>query len=469
MRDAYWTMRMNNKHHPGATRGLLQRVCLVTSVALASSAFALSDLHDEDLSDVSGAGLAFGLEDFRYQAAPTSYLEFVGGPISGTTTFRRGDVRYYGLTLSGFTGGNYWDGSSCTGNTAVAGDLSCSMSTSTIARLSPHDNPYVARVFDYSGVGYVSGDYINTTRTVFEFLGPSNMDSFRWGFWGELQVNKGGTCPTGGNTAYCGLQSQTLLWGKPTAPDNPGNIVADLKNGTAAQKAAGYEGSSLRLFQNVASADNTMGIAYDSRLSGDFRFSVNQQASGTEGQGNAPRFSLTEGLYFRNVAAHMPLGTLHYQSLVLDDVAANPGNFTIELTRLPNDIDAYRDFYSLSVADSYDAGYTRTGRPARYYETHGYSIWGRSGTVNNTGTTGATGTKTTDTTDGIYFYKGDSAGTFTASANRPVINAGGTPGANQSYSYAGLNNVNIGDASITGMLIQHLVITTCSAGSTSPC
>lgn len=487
------TARMHTRH--GVARFISALTLCLSLGSAAPAAFALNDLSDEELSRESGAGLAFVLEDFRYQAAPTSYVELIGGPAPVGTSFRRADVRYYGLTLSSWNGGNYWD----TGNTYPActastpgGDLSCPMSTSGVAKFAPHDNPYVLRVFDYTGVGW-DGTAVSTnqTRTVLEFLGPSNMHSFRWGFWGEIEVNQGGACPGGASVAAvgCRLQSQTLIWGKPTAPDNPANIVADLKNDAAGQKTNNYEGSALRLFQNSASADNSLGLTYHSRLSGDFRFSVNQQAVGTEAVGNVPRFSTSEGLFFRNVTAYLPLGQLHYQSIVLDDVAAAPGNFVIELTRVPNDNDAYDDFYSLvttgcatgpgATTAANNCGYVRTGRSARYYETHGYSLWGRSGTTNNTGTTGATGTRTTDTTDGIFFYKGDSSAQFTASASRPAINTScatgdtgsgcapsGTP---VSYTYNNLNSVNIGDARITGLLVQHLKITTCSAGATSPC
>lgn len=447
----------------------------------------LTPMGETEMAAVNGSGLAFALEDFRYQGAPTSYLELVGGPPPSGSSFQRGDVRYYGLTMSGESGGNYWDdNSACSGASGVSGVLGCPMSLTSIPYFAPHDNPFVLRVFDRTGVAYsgsTGGWETGEQRTVLEFLAPSNLSPYRWSFWGEIQVDRGDAgndgCPAGGNAAFCGLQSQTLIYGKPVAPDDPADVLADIGD-ESGQQANGYKGPVFRLFQNSANADDSIGLFYHSRLSGDFRFTVNQQPVGVEGQGQVPRFSTTEGVYFRNVAAYLPLGQLHYQSILLDDVqvsGSGTGNFTIELTRVPDDPDAYDDFYSLAGPnDNPDAGYVRTGRPDRYYETHGYSLWGVTGNTNDAG--GSVAAKRDDTSDGIYFYHGDSAGTFTASAFRPDINfscdtgdtgSGCAPGSNQSYSFGGLDSVNLGDARISGMAVQHLKITTCSAGTGSVC
>lgn len=439
---------------------------------------ALSEVSDNELSRVNGSGIAFALDDFRYQAAPSSYLWFIGAPPPSGSTFQRGDVYYYGLSMTGEGGGNYFDGAACSGNSTISGYLGCPQSTATIANFSPFDNPYLLRVFSYSDIGYSAGSYTNVARTIFEFVGPSDMDTFRWGFWGEIQVDKGGSCTSTSLPGSCLLQSQTLIWGKPTSPYNPANVVADSALDTNSSGSStlvsshGYQGSVMRMFQNDASADNTFGFIYESHLSGDFRFSVNQQNFGSEQQGTAPHFSTQEGVYFRNVAAYLPFGQMHYQALTFNEVASSPGNFVIELNAVPNNATAYNDFYSLPVADSYTAGYqTVPNTDTRYFQTHGYAVWGMPGLTNSTGSLGATGTKTTDTSNGIYFVKGDASPTFTASASTPGLNPSGNPPPPTSYSYGGLSNVNIGDAYITGMLVQHMKMTTCSAGAagSSPC
>ncbi|WP_348246635.1 hypothetical protein, partial [Salmonella enterica] len=54
---------------------------------------------------VSGAGLAFGFDNFRFQAAPTSYIEQVGGEPAIDTSFNRGDLRWFGVTMSNWRAG----------------------------------------------------------------------------------------------------------------------------------------------------------------------------------------------------------------------------------------------------------------------------------------------------------------------------------------------------------------------------
>ncbi|MCG8669387.1 MAG: hypothetical protein MI867_08220, partial [Pseudomonadales bacterium] len=66
----------------------------------ATQAQALTELSDDSLSDVQGAGLAFALDDFRFQMAPTSYFEQLGSEPDANTTFRRGNFRWIGTTIS---------------------------------------------------------------------------------------------------------------------------------------------------------------------------------------------------------------------------------------------------------------------------------------------------------------------------------------------------------------------------------
>src|SRR5690606_13451496 len=116
------------------------------------------------------------------------------------------------------------------------------------------------------------------------------------------------------------LQSQSIIRGKPAARVKPPSIfgTSDASNPMA--------GPVLRMFQNQT--DESLGLAFDSRLSGDYRFSVNQEVPGASWQGApVPEFTVEEGMYFTNVNAFLPLGQLHYQSLVLNDSDAHDGNF----------------------------------------------------------------------------------------------------------------------------------------------
>ena len=71
------------------------------AVACMTPASALTALDDEQMADVSGAGLAAVWEDFRFLMKPTSYFEQVGSTAAPGTTFQRGDLRWYGISMSG--------------------------------------------------------------------------------------------------------------------------------------------------------------------------------------------------------------------------------------------------------------------------------------------------------------------------------------------------------------------------------
>lgn|GEM_PF-2966664 len=372
---------------------------------LLSQGHAMVALEEEEMSGVSGTGLAFPLDNFRLQAAPTSFIEQVGGAPAAGISFNRGDLRWFGLTLSN------WSASEAAGErTTWAGtctnglnNMGCPISTRGIQNYANHDNPFVLRVFEYQRVGLdpaatgINGDWLGApldangvsangvSQTVLEILGPSNSQDWRWAFWGEIQSSL--TDASGNITSVLGtLRNQNLIIGKPATYIRPPSIwgTGALVNGFNNS----VDGAVLQMFQyrgdrvlgggtNPAdrTLDETMGLLYHSRLSGDYRLSVNQ-AAGALDTDPVPQFSNEEGLYFSDVNAYLPLGQLFYQAIVLDSVhptgGQGDGNFIIELTRIPNDPNVYNDFYSSAGA----SGYQRTGRNARYYQTHGYVEWG---------------------------------------------------------------------------------------------
>jgi len=360
----------------------------------ASQVLALQEMSDDSMSEVQGAGLAFGLDDIRFQMAPTSYIEQIGGAAGADTSFKRGDLRWSGFTMSGWSAGEAagsrqtWAGSCADG----FNNMGCPISSEGIDNYANHDNPFVLRVFERQMVGLnaAGDDWIGdevvdgvspegVNRTVLELLGPSDSQDFRWAFWGEIQASE--TDLNGDISTVLGtLRSQNLILGKPATFVKPPSIA-----GTDPATNS-VEGPVLQLFQyrgarvdgggELLSPDETFGLLYHSRLSGDYRFSVNQISDAVDAD-PAPQFSNEEGLYFTNVNAYLPLGQLYYQSIVLDSVRPGPnvagdGNFIIELTRIPDDSNVYNDFYSASGPQ----GYQRTGRNDRYYETHGYVEWG---------------------------------------------------------------------------------------------
>ena len=399
---------------PGAFRHFLSTV-LLGAALLPAAGFAMSApggmvaLEDDEMAGVSGAGLAFPFHEFRLEMAPTSYIELIGSDTNPSeTTFIRGDLRYYGMSLTRATeggvlqtGGLDWQGNACSGGYR---GLGCPLHEGFIENFSAYDNPYVWRAFNYTG--FEPDGNVTDDRAVFEILGPSDLDTFRWAFWGEVESGRnygaaqqglapitGADCAAG-TGSQCLTQLQNIIIGKPTALAKPRSTnAADNRHLGPALRFFQYAGTTGDAGNNPA----TYGLQYLSRLSGDYRLSINTSNSGEPLRGVIPDFTNEEGLYFTDVQAYLPLGQLHYQALVFDNaqpgstnVGNQDGNIVIQLTRIPNVAAVYNDFYSLAPGDI--QGYQRTGRPDRYYETHGYVEWGNAFPTNsNPNALGGTG------------------------------------------------------------------------------
>ena len=460
----------------GLTKGILASILLPAMHTLA-----MTSLDDQQLEQVAGQGIAFALNDFSLRSSPTTFIEQIGGAPGSDTSFNRGDLRWFGLSITGFSATESaadlftWSGSCNSGLNA----LGCPISNNGITNYANHDNPFVLRVFDFTRVGLDgNGDWVGgpvdpvtgistggITRTVLELVGPSNSDNFRWAFWGEIQASE--TDVNGNITNVLGiLQNQNLIVGKPATHRRPVSLFGSdpLTNGV--------EGSLLQLFENQE--DGSLGILYHSRLSGDYRFSVNQL--GPDGDG-VPQFTSEEGLYFGNVNAYLPLGQLHYQSLLLDDTnpgssgGVGDGNFTITLNRIADDSNVYNDFYSAAGPTGYERNRpSQTGRNDRYYQTHGFVEWGSDFPTCPTGATnclagsgvsdvrfaGAGGSSREQVVeDGIAFATANAASTFQLNSNQ------NDPGS----ALVNVSAVNLGSARVEGLLVHHLKITTLGAGN----
>ena len=386
-------------------RGCIAGLLGMITVLAAPRAIALVALDDAGMAGVTGAGVNFVWEDFRWLTKPTSYFEQVGTGVDPATVWKRGDLRWYGLSVSGLGVGWDWTESggtlkSCAG--LGANGLGCPVG-GLIPRFAAHDNPYVLRVMDYAGDGLTVADIgngqqtsgvvdfdgnINASHTVWEQLAPTLQDNYRFSFWGEIEVGKNPATLTNQGL----LKTQTMI------------------QGSAAN-------SIIQLFQFTEPGNRTLAILYHSHLQGDFRFSAAQQAGDdSDGIGVPVAFEPVEGLHFRNVKAYVPLGQLFYQALLIS-VPENDqsGNFILEVPTIPAVDAVYTRFYSLARANAdayigYDtarAGYlhrlhqhgvsnglnytansgaytptwgARAGQTIQmqnnYYTTHGYSYWG---------------------------------------------------------------------------------------------
>ncbi len=394
-----------------ARAGLLGLLALLPLCSLA----AMERMDDAAMSDVSGAGIALGFEDFRWLTKPTSYFEQMGTDPVGDTTFQRADMRWYGLSITAVPDGSsgnegfHWDastgsfGSACTGT-----GLACPLG-GVIPDFSPYDNPYVLRAFSPTGYSYdgtvLNSDPDNPDKTVYEYVAPTQQPYYNFAFWGEIEAGRTGANENLETGSGDFLKTQTLI------------------QGNAA-------GSIFRMFQHTQPGNETFAIMYHSHLRGDFRFSAAQHNGGAGNNGSdvigvPVIFDEQEGLHFKNVDAFIPLGQLFYQALTLDAVPQQDGNFILEIPYLrdpsiptSNPLNAAMEhFYSFAVpettADSNDPnGHTLAGfitarlallestpganigayknyvsstygipladieLPESYNVTHGYSRWG---------------------------------------------------------------------------------------------
>ena len=446
--------------------GLAACLLLLSSVSLAS----MTPLEDDAMADVSGAGIAMAFEDFRWMVKPTSYFEQVGSAPDVGATWQRGDLRWYGVNISGAgPGGSHFNENVGGFGTACDASLLSCPRGGVIPLFSAHDNPYLLRAFSPLGRSFggaqLNLDPDNPDKSIYEFLAPTQQDDYTMSFWGEIKVN---------NDANQILKSQTIIRGNAS-------------------------GSAFRLFQFTQPGNETFAILYHSRLRGDFRFSVSHELAGADAQGTPPRFNNREGVHFRNVDAYIPLGQLYYQALTLDAVGVD-GNFELKVPKLPNNSAVWGDFYALRTGDV--AGYETARRALsgdfngnnaglkNYEVSHGYSHWGDwypncRNVTGNLGTgclaTGGTRNAYNATNDGVYFSRCDGApacGNVNAYARRmTAYNV--ESGAKTFVYYDGANpygipvsgtgaasqvvtaDVNIGDSRIHGLLINHLRFVSC--------
>lgn len=424
---------------PGFLSCCAMAMAFFSPVAVPAS---MTPLDEYEMAGVTGTGLAFIMDDFSMRWAPTSYIELTGAtphPDAQAAGWRRGDARYYGLSITnGGVAGTDWYGNGCSGNAAFGNEaLACPLGTNNnygITSLASIYDPYVMRAYQYSGHDY-TGQYrddpsgANQMPTVMELIGPSNTDYWRWAFWGELEIDRNnnasheGACNNSASGCSAGasfLQSQTIIHGKPTTRAGDPAILRLMR--TTGQGAGA----------------DTFGITYQSALSGDFRFSVRQTADSPDRLHTVPDFDDNEGMYFKDVDAFLPLGVLHYQTINFDAVRDGSGNatgdFVIELTRIPNTPEIYNHFYCGDINNSGDCAMTNGILDNPNEATRGYVHWGDFTGVNTA--TGAGLPAADSVNNGIYFVGGNVG-------NEQVTN--------------------IGISRIEGMRIHHLKITTLGA------
>jgi hypothetical protein len=416
-------------------------------------------MEDGDLADVTGEGIALSLDDFRITSSPTSRFEILGQAPS-TPIGQSADARWYGISVSANNPLTTWLGSCGAG---IAG-MGCPIGG--LVQGVAFDNPFIWRVFDYSGINFQGAP---VQQSVFELLAPTNHEPLRVSNWSELLIGKNPNNK---------LQGQLIF---------ANSRLFHTVNGV-------QQNNKFRIVSHTDDNDPTIGFIWENRYQGDFRYSVNQTFASIDQVGAPPSFGNVEGIYALGLNVYFPAGHMFYQSLILDSTPAKDGNFRIELTR-PGVVSSTvrNDFYSLASDDV--LGYKRTGRPARYFETHGFfriGNWTPPDTCANNPANAPNclprmmgvkpGVSSTDT--GIFFVAWsdtDVSARFQPYSARPVPPVGNTlanadatsniiptvgnsncggnancgTGSNTAY-----NIVNIGTGRIEGLLINHMEITT---------
>ena len=161
---------------------------------------------------------------------------------------------------------------------------------------------------------------------------------------------------------------------------------------------------------------------------------------------SAPIFDANEGLFIHNLNANLMLGSL-YQPLILGSDGAN---FSLELTRIPNKEDIYREIYT-----DYDNPNSNVyqGSTCNVYNCGNNGLTGYQGNnaTHSSITIGSTVYDASKNT--LTAYKGADAVGVSFGAMRPVAQ-------NSGVTAPPANFKNMGSAVIDGVLIQHLKITT---------
>lgn len=416
---------------------MLSALFTISLVIMANPSVALVELDETQMEDVSGKGLAFAFDDFRFQMEPTSYFENIGekpNRIPGATNAFKGDYRWIGTTISRgyeldyaklFNFSDYIDESGTNAGKFNMNPTSTADSSKALEYIDQYgknqtlsypiaqggaqgyaeiNNPFVLRVRSHKAVGLntARNDWVgDINHTALELVGATQSTPFRWAFWGEVDA-------VADNGALLGrMTNQEIIIGSPTSrfkPDgsNPagdptGREIGCSGSGTGITGCGNSQykimGPVFRMYQSMGEGQNdqTLGMLYHHRLSGDYRFSVNQPTAGKTAEGGKviPTFDAQEGMYFMHVNAYLPMGQLHYQSLVVTgekDGAGNyTGNFITETSQIPNDPNVFNDFYgypntgsSTTLPSGSQQGYNRKNLNDRYYETHGYVRWGNN-------------------------------------------------------------------------------------------
>lgn len=473
-------------------------LAVFVGLLVCQSCFALEEISDQGLSETTGEGIAILPKDFSFQfngaTNSTDKTKYISdnsnlgtgsihiipvGPLSqtvqnynkaSTTTNKIGkaDIYLYGLALS-----------------KNDNNVNTRYSGMNISSWGMEVNPWVLKVLTAANIPDFSGAKQNVSYLTFEspLYDVSNQSSddynLKLGLWSDIFVRD--PSKVEGDAAEFCLNGSA---GCKTSSSRANRIRLQ-----AVWNGLSVNGSNIKLFQTLggsstASYNNTLGIAgllrfntlssmgagtitvADLDVNGNKQFLangsiktkiVNVSSKNTTNDngvlrlstqetvanpllntpaidgGIAPIFNSNEGLYLYNPHINLALGSV-YQPVVLG-VAADGKNIVLEVTRIPNVAAVYNEIYT-DYNDSNSAIYK--GATCSQFEC---------------GTTGSNAKNPTHSSITI--------GDVGYNASTKLIMADTSATAKGITFKDGANSaVNLGSASIDGVLIQHLKITT---------
>jgi len=314
---------------------------LALCIALASgAASALEAISDADLAHSTGEGIALLPENFSFVMADedASYINIIPRGAPKTAGVNRADIYIRNLSI--------------TQNDATT----TRASGTNILSWGSGANPFLIVVKSETHPDYVNA---GQSRAFLRIEAPN------YCFTG-VTAAAGSDCPSLDNgaalSAYnlrLGAQVDLLIKGN-TQSQGYGTTVGTALSGAngiglqAIWNGMSMNGTKLDIFQTPsnssdASYNSTLGLRALVRLNTDSAQANNglrlTTALDTAYNGTTNRlFDANEGVRIQDLDINLPLGIPHYQSLVLGKADA-AGNFYLELTRLPNDPDAYNAAY----------------------------------------------------------------------------------------------------------------------------
>ena len=376
---------------------------------LTSPVYALEAISDAELGESTGEGIAILPENFSLVMADedASYINIIPRGAPKTAGVSRADIYIRNLAL--------------TQNDATT----TRASGTNIVSWGSGANPFLLTVKSETHPDYVNAAQ---SRAFLRIEAPS------YCFTGALTAECS-AADTGDALSAYNLRlgaSVDLLLKSNTQTQGYGSSVGNALTGAtgiglqAIWNGLSLNGTKVDIFQTPSNSstganggdpsyNSTLGLRALVRLNTDATKANNGLRlstaldSGYNGTTNR-LFNANEGIRIQDLDINLPLGIPHYQSLVFGKADA-AGNFYLELTRLPNDSDAYNAAY-----------------------------------IDYSGTAASIAAKTCSST---------SCGTAAVPATHGTISMGAT-----AFTSPAGAVVNVGTSKIDGLFIQHLKLTT---------